>query len=257
MVGEYKKMLDEYIENVYKTKKTTLNESEIKVFRSTQVTLRNIDKNLRYIEIPIGQLSQSRHPFVKTGANPITIKRQTLHAGDVLISARSKLEKVGLILDEYLDLKIPTVAMNGIIIIRSGSEALGSLIQSYLQSPEVQELVNNDPRTIKNGKRVIATEIISELPFPDIIQKDFSIFKEKKELFDSIGFEFSKLHKSINFLSHLQLAKATSADITNADSYNPAEWEKIEDILNSAQKEIESLKEKLGIKVHKIYKRTK
>ncbi len=240
-------MLDEYIENIYRSKKTTLDESGIEVFRSTQVTLRNIDENLKYREISIGQLPQLKSTSVKRGANPITLKRQTLHAGDILISARSKLERIGLVLNRHLRDNIPTVAMNGIIIIRTGNEELGYFIKSHLEASEVQEFVNNDPLTIKNGKRVITADIILQLPFPDIIKKDFSIFKEKKEFIDSLRSKSFRFQTRIARLGNLQLAKASSLEITNADSYNPAEWKKIEDALNEVEKNVESLSEKLGL----------
>ena len=109
-----------------------MKDSGIEVFRSTQVTLRTIDENLKYKEITIGQLPIIGNAKRKQGANPKTIARQTLQAGDVLISARSKLEKVGLVRDRDLRGNMPTVAMNGMIIIHSGSEELGYFIKSYL-----------------------------------------------------------------------------------------------------------------------------
>ena len=238
--------LDEFIKNFYGSEKTNLKDSGIEVFRSTQVTLRTIDENLEYKEITIGQLPMIGNAKRKQGANPKTIVRQTLQFGDVLISARSKLEKVGLVRDRDLRRNMPTVAMNGMIIIRSDSEELGYFIKSYLESSEVQEFVNNDPRTMQNGKRVITTDIILELPFPSIIEKDFSMFKKYKEYFDLIHSKSFRTQTRLSRLRNMQLAKAYLLDINVEDSYNQSEWQKIDDTLNEMEKHIESLAEKIG-----------
>ena len=238
-------MLEEHIKNFYRAKITTLKESGIHVFRSAQVTLRKIDDNLEYREISIGKLHHPDSKKIKTGANPTSLKKQALQAGDVLISARSKLGKVGLIRERDLSKRIPTVAMNGIIIIRSGSEELGYFIKSYLESEEVQDYVNNDPRTVKNGKRVITTDIILELPFPDIIQKDFSTFKEFKEVLDSIRSKSFMLQRIIANLGNLQLAQASLQDITDINSYNPDDWNEIKE----AQERVEELTDLLAKKI--------
>ncbi len=240
--------LDIYIEDFYKSEKTNLKDLGIKVFRSTQVTLRNIDKKLMYREITIGQLPITRSAKDKQGANKKTVARQTLQAGDVLISARSRLGKVGLIQDRDLKDNIPTVAMNGMIIIRSGSEELGYFIKSYLESSKVQESVNNDPRTIQKGKRVITTDIILELPFPKIIENDFSTLKEYNEFFDSIRTQSIGLQAKISILCNLHLSKLSSQEITNTDSHIPNEWREIKDAQNKVSTLVDSMAEKLGIK---------
>ena len=137
--------MNEFITNFFDTKAILLKNTNIKLFKSAQVNLKNIDESIEYKEISAGNLSiEEKRPVSKKGANPVSLNNQKLQVGDVLISARSKLSKVKLIRSHDLSGKVPTVAMKGIIIIRTESEDLGFFVKYFLELPEVRDYINND-----------------------------------------------------------------------------------------------------------------
>lgn len=233
--------LEEFIKIRFNTEASTLHDEGIKVFRSAQVSLTNPDPDLVFYEVsaafaPNGNTQKKK----KKGANSKTLINQTLKVGDVLISARTKLKKVTLIEDKLLNKEIPTVAMNGVIIIRTGNINLGQFIKYYLELPEVQDYINNDPRTSKKGKRIIPIKLISELQFPNIFKNDFQAFVKHNNYFESISSKAQSINIILNILTDLQLAEACTIDIDNDNSYNLDRWKKVDESLDSLRRSLES-----------------
>ena len=168
-------MLYTFIKENFHTEPTTLEKSGIKVFRSSQVNLRTTNKSLEYRIITTSELhylhNLEYYPEKKVGANPKSLENQTLQVGDILIANRARFKTIGLVTKKILETgmpTVPTVAMNGMIIIRTGDENLSNFIKYYLELPEVQNSINNDYRAIKDGKRIIPIELILELQNQDI-----------------------------------------------------------------------------------------
>ena len=230
-------MLDAWIKRIFLTEPITLEKAGIKVFRSSQVNLRTQNESLEYRMITARMLHNldepEDYPTEMVGANPKSLKNQTLQVGDILISARAKFETIGLVTMEVLEPVIPTVAMIGMIIIRTGNENLSSFIKYYLELPIVQDYINNDSRTIKQGKRIIPIELMSELQFPDIFKNNFERFEEYSSYFKSIISTSRRINITINKLVDLQLGEACTIGIDNKNSYNPDEWEKLDKSLNN------------------------
>ncbi len=217
-------MLGTWVEINFLTEPITLEKAGIKVFRSSQVNLRNINESLEYRTITTrGYVSHKK----MVGANPKSLENQTLQVGDILISSRAKLERVILVTERDLEPDIPTVAMNGMIIIRTGDENLSNFIKYYLELPIVKDAINNDRRTRKEGKRIVPIELISELQFPDIFKNNFQKFKEYTDYFESIISTARRINITLNKLVDLQLGVACAIGIDNKNSYNPDEWEKL------------------------------
>ena len=104
-------MLDAWVERNFLTESITLEKAGIKVFRSSQVNLKKINESLEYMIITTSMSLKK-----KIGANPKSLKNQTLQVGDILISARAKLETINVVTEVNLGHGIPIVAMNGMII---------------------------------------------------------------------------------------------------------------------------------------------
>ncbi len=171
---------------------------------------------------------EEKRPVSKKGANPVSLNNQKLQVGDVLISARSKLSKVKLIRSHDLSGKVPTVAMKGIIIIRTESEDLGFFVKYFLELPEVRDYINNDNSSLdKNGKRKIDMEFLLNLPFPDILNNDFGMFTKYKKYYSDIETAAFRTNKRIADVRNKQLANSYKLDLNNSNSYNPSDWEEV------------------------------
>ena len=221
-------MLDAWVERNFLTESITLEKAGIKVFRSSQVNLKKINESLEYMIITTNMSFKK-----KIGANPKSLENQTLQVGDILISARAKLERINVVTEVNLGHGIPIVAMNGMIIIRTGDENLSNFIKYYLELPIVRDTINNDRRASKDGKRIIPIELITELHFPDFFKNNFQTFKEYTDYFKSISFTAHNISITLNKLVDLQLGVACANGIDNGNSYNPDDWKKLNESLNN------------------------
>lgn len=238
--------LEEFIKIRFDTKALTLHDRGIKVFRSAQVSLTNPDLDLEFYEVstalsPNGDNQRKK----KKGANPKTLMNQVLKVGDVLISARTKLGKVTLIEDTLLNKEIPTVAMNGVIIIRTENIDLGHFIKYYLELPEVQNIVNSDARTINNGKRRISKDFILELPFPNISAHSLALLQDNMDYLSNIQSKAFHIYDEMKYFQDLQLAQAYSSKIAKKDSHNLEVWQEFEERLNNLKKQLDTISKDL------------
>ncbi len=238
-------LLYTFIKENFHTEPTTLEKSGIKVFRSSQVNLRTINESLEYRIITTGELHYLHelvnYPEKKVGANPKSLENQTLQVGDILIATRARFKTIGLVTKKNLEAGISTVAMNGMIIIRTGDENLSSFIKYYLELPEVQDSINYDSRASKDGKRIIPIELISELQFPDILKINFQTFKKHNDYFKLITSKTQSINVALNMLVDLQLAGACNMDIDNDNSYSLDKWRKVDESLNSLSRSLTSI----------------
>lgn len=227
--------MEKFIKEKFNCGTTTLAEIEVKVMRSSQVRLGNNLQHVEYCEItprnirPYGAFNYDRD--LKTEANIISLKNQTLHAGDILIPSRSKLSDIALFQDKKYPKKSiyfekPVVAANGMVIIRTENNDLAEFIEYYFYLPEVQNYINQNPKIRKsNGRVTITTDFVSTLPFPSIIKnEDLSRFSLNKHKLHTIQ---QKLEKSAETLR-------TKKNDTLANLYyentieDVSEWEKFD-----------------------------
>lgn len=235
--------MKEFINSFFDTKIVLLKDTNIKLFKSAQVNLKNIDDNIEYLEISAGNLSmQEKRPVRKIGANPVSLNNQKLQIGDVLISARSKLSRVRIIRAHDISRNIPTVAMKGIIIIRTENENLGFFIKYFLELPEVKDYINNDSSSLdKNGKRKIDMDFLLSLPFPDILNSDFSMFTKYKEYYSDIERIAFTSNRRIANARNIQLANSYKLNLNDETSYNVDKWKKIENLYEQINNIIDDL----------------
>lgn len=195
--------MEKFIKEKFKCGVTTLAEIEVEVMRSAQVRLGSNIQHIEYCVItpknirPNGDFNYDRD--IKTEVNPISLKNQTLKAGDVLIPSRSKLSDIALFKDKKIPehsiyFGKPVVAANGMVIIRTKNNDLAEFIEYYLYLPEVQNYINTHPNIRKtNGRIAITTDFIETLPFPSIIKtEDLSKFRQYKHKLHVIQQQLAK-----------------------------------------------------------------
>ncbi len=240
--------MEDFIKNRFKCNVTTLAEIGIKVKRSAQVTLGSTIEEIEYCEItpknirPYGDYNYERN--IKTQANPVSLKNQTLQAGDVLIPSRRKLSDIALFTDKKISegsiyFGKPVVAANGMVIIRTENNDLAKFIEYYLYLPEVQSYINRNPKIRKSNGRVnITTDFIETLPFPSIIATEnlskFGQYKHKLHIIQQ------KLEKSAEILRANK--NDTLANLYNDNTtLNVNKWEKFDVEFGQLKKKYPSL----------------
>jgi len=239
--------MEDFIADYFGTGVVLLKDTNIEVFKSAQVNLKNIDEGLEYMKIPVSQLSSLGNKYItEKGANKVSLDNQKLQVGDVLISARSKLNSVKLIRHYDLNKRMPTVAAKGIIIIRTKNENLGFFVKYFFELPEVKDYINNSDSSLdKYGKRKIDIEFILNMSFPDILNNDFNTFAKYKEYYSRIeGMEF-KINRKITKIRNKQLADIYRRDLNNPDSYNEKDWQEIKSLYEKINSTLDRIENKL------------
>ena len=233
-----------FIKQEFSAESVFLKDIVKKVFISAQVNLINVDENLEYREISMADIKKSGAYSKKKGANSTSLANQKLEAGDVLISARIKLDKVRVIRENEISSKIPLVAMKGIIIIRAGSEDLGLFIEQFLELPFIVSFINAN---LFNGsiQKHITKSAISNLLFPDVKNSNFNLFVKYKDYYSQLEIKTFRLYEKLENLRNIQLGSAYRNALENDKSYNLNDWKKIEIILNSLEREVNKLSDEL------------
>lgn len=241
--------LEKFINEKYHTDAITLRKaiqqnSQIKIFNSTYVNTNNRDDTLQYIEIPISNIQkQLIIDERKKSANPISLKNQTLKVGDVIFPMRRRLDHVLLIKERDIR-SVPLVVSKWALIIRTESEKLGLFIQTFLQEPEVKSYLNGVAVT-SSGIIKITRNMIYDMPFPNIFDKDLTFFFNSEKKYSDIEEKSGTMNYAIKTLKKMQLNRAYQDGINNKESYCLEEWRKLEKLYDLIDKEIDSLKEKL------------
>lgn len=225
--------MTKFIKEKFNCDVTTLANTGIEVKRSAQVRLGKLEP-MRYYELTSSDLGKGHGACmgkeVETEANLVSYNNQKLLDGDIVISARTKLNRVFLY-NKKRQSRSPLVPANGLIVIRTKNLDLAEFIEYYLSLAEVQEYINNNPE-IKNqatGRIAISTDFIENLPFPAVLGSDFSVFtKNKKEMY-SISFMLSKARNALNNNTDETLQQVYKKDMMDDTSYNIEELKQFKD----------------------------
>ena len=221
-----------------------LSDASMKVFNSAQINLKGVDKDLKYMEIPVNALTEmdttNKWNFQqKIGANPTSLKNQSLEIGDVLISGRTvSSHKIAIIGNKHLHNTLPTVAINGMVIIRTKDIDLASFIKFYLEQFSVQHELALLGSNLK-GMRRITKDTILQLLFPNILNKDFKKFNHYQSKYNSLLLSISETHKQFEKLKKQRLSEALYTELNNDSFYVPERLEELSHMINDLKAEIE------------------
>ncbi len=141
-----------------------------KVGRISKVRTKNCDTT-DYIEISAADIQEDgsihlSRDKVFAPANAVALQSQSLHIGDLVFGFRSKINKIGLIDQEYT---LPVVGNHGLMRIvfkeeyREDSAPL--YIRHYLATPLIRSYLN-EMMVVKSGVKTLDAEILKDLPVP-------------------------------------------------------------------------------------------
>jgi hypothetical protein len=240
--------LKKFIRTTYDEDSTTLRESihngsKIKIFKSTQVDAQNTDDTLKYREISISKTKDPLEITTKNSANPISLKNQKLEEGDIIIPMRKKLDHVLLLSQNHITSSTPTVVSKWAIIIRTGDINLGYFIKDYLEKKEVIDYIDSYSISV-NGRRSITQDIIYDMPFPNIINYDFSMFATNKKFYGDIDSKRFKILHNFNKVRNEQLRQVYKKGLNKEEAYNLEIWNDIDKHFDSILANFEKLTNK-------------
>jgi len=156
-----------------------------KIGRTSKVRLKHSDVNKytnEYTEVSVNNIGKDGDITLLTGkvlgeANVKALESQRLHKGDLLFGFRSKIEKIGLVKEEY---DLPVVGNHGTMrIVLSPDRKMDTplYVRSYLNSPLIKSYLNS-MMVEKSGVLVLEPDVLKGLPIPKFIEigEDTSTF---------------------------------------------------------------------------------
>lgn len=237
-------MTEAQMKNREKLQKTLLKNYELdklkrlgdwteKIGRISKVRTKNCDTT-DYIEISAADIHEdgSIHLPDKTfaPANAAALESQRLHIGDLVFSLRSKINKIGLVDQEYA---LPVVGNHGLMRIvfkeKYREDGAPMYIRHYLAMPLIRSYLN-EMMVVKSGVKTLDAEVLKDLPVPVLTGggkgagKYFALLNAvnefdrlSKHIEDAAGDAFFLQHRDNSKLS--QLISIQKELIENLKSY--------------------------------------
>ncbi len=171
------KLRNKLLKNYEQEKLVELGAWTEKIGRTSKVRLKHGDVNEytnEYIEVSVNNIGKDGDITLPTGkvlgeAHVKALESQRLHKGDLVFGFRSKIEKIGLVKEEY---DLPVVGNHGTMrIVFSPTLKIDTplYVRNYLDSPLIKDYLNS-MMVEKSGVLVLEPDVLKGLPIPDFIE---------------------------------------------------------------------------------------
>ncbi len=122
-------------------------------------------------------------------ANASSISSQRLREGDLVLTHRGSVFKVGLVGSEYKKVIVGNNSMIRIQFPHARCKYTSRYVQAYLQLPFVKEYLNNQITCGSKERKILSSANLSELPIPE--------FDEKNQTFDFLDLYYGRISMTI------------------------------------------------------------
>lgn len=122
-------------------------------------------------------------------ANASSISSQRLCEGDLVLTHRGSVFKVGLVGSEYKKVIVGNNSMIRIQFPHAKNQYTPLFVQAYLQLPFVKEYLNKQITCGSKERKILSSANLAELPIPE--------FDEKNQTFDFLEFYYGRISITI------------------------------------------------------------
>ncbi|MCX6051025.1 MAG: hypothetical protein NTZ60_00790 [Campylobacterales bacterium] len=136
-----------------------------------------------------GVITVPENPKYLGPANYSSIGSQRLLEGDVVLTHRGSVFKVGVVGSEYKKVIVGNNSMIRIQFPHARNKYTPLFVQAYLQLPFVKEYLNKQITCGSKERKILSSANLAELPIPE--------FEEKKQTFDFLELYYDRISMTL------------------------------------------------------------
>ena len=136
-----------------------------------------------------GVIRVTEHPKYLGPANHSSIGSQRLHEGDVVLTHRGSVFKVGVVGSGYEKVIVGNNSMIRIQFPHAKNKYTPLFVQAYLQLPFVREYLNKQITCGSKERKILSSANLAELPIPE--------FDEKNQVFDFLELYYDRISMTL------------------------------------------------------------